>query len=207
MKDLGRVVDGLSLIGKEVVKQSQIRNQNGDLGSLITKAILTVTDLSGLTSGKVREFVNPPPPPPPPRTNSNSNSNSRETSIVYFAAEERQPQISVQRDQAAPHLSSHSTPPIPPPPSLPLDFDRKGTEWGLGSTNNGNCNGSTVNRPPLGGGDPDNEGSPTSEGNIAVASDGAKEEEEASLPTATAKRQRRPRERRVPSTPFSRALG
>lgn len=205
MKDLGRVVDGLSLIGKEVVKQSQIRNQNGDLGSLITKAILTVTDLSGLTSGKVREFVNPPPPPP--RTNSNSNSNSRETSIVYFAAEERQPQISVQRDQAAPHLSSHSTPPIPPPPSLPLDFDRKGTEWGLGSTNNGNCNGSTVNRPPLGGGDPDNEGSPTSEGNIAVASDGAKEEEEASLPTATAKRQRRPRERRVPSTPFSRALG
>lgn len=204
MKDLGRVVDGLSLIGKEVVKQSQIRNQNGDLGSLITKAILTVTDLSGLTSGKVREFVNPPPPPP---TNSNSNSNSRETSIVYFAAEERQPQISVQRDQAAPHLSSHSTPPIPPPPSLPLDFDRKGTEWGLGSTNNGNCNGSTVNRPPLGGGDPDNEGSPTSEGNIAVASDGAKEEEEASLPTATAKRQRRPRERRVPSTPFSRALG
>lgn len=203
MKDLGRIVDGLSLIGKEVVKQSQIRNQNGDLGSLITKAILTVTDLSGLTSGKVREFVNPPPPP----TNSNSNSNSRETSIVYFAAEERQPQISVQRDQAGPNLSSHPTPPVPPPPSLPLDFDRKGTEWGLGSTNNGNCNGSTVNRPPLSGGDPDNEGSPTSEGNIAVASDGAKEEEEASLPTATAKRQRRPRERRVPSTPFSRALG
>ncbi|KAF7153406.1 hypothetical protein RHSIM_Rhsim01G0293700 [Rhododendron simsii] len=200
MKDLGRVVDGLSLIGKEVVKQSQIRNQNGDLGSLITKAILTVTDLSGLTSGKVREFVNPPPPPP-------TNSNSRETSIEYFAAEERQPQISVQRDQADPHLSSHTTPPVPPPPSLPSDFDRKGTEWGLGTTNNGNCNGSTVNSPPLSGGDPDNEGSPTSEGNIAVASDGAKAEEEASLPTATAKRQRRPRERRVPSTPFSRALG
>lgn len=202
MKDLGRVVDGLSLIGKEVVKKSRTPNQNGGFRSLITQAILSVTDFSGLTSGKVREFVNPVFPPP--------NSNSQETSIVYFAVEEKQPQISLQRHQAAPHLLSHPTPPVPPPPSLPLDIDRKGTEWGLGSTNNGNCNGNTVNSPPLSGGDPgnaaQNDGLPTSEGNIAVASGGAKEED-ASLPSATGKRQRRPRERRVPSTPFSRALG
>lgn len=201
MKDLGRVVDGLSLIGKEVVKQSRTPNQNGGFRSLITQAILSVTDFSGLTRGKVREFVNPVFPP---------NSNSQETSIVYFAVEEKQPQISLQRHQAAPHLLSHPTPPVPQPPSLPLDIDRKGKEWGLGSTNIGNCNGTTVNSPPLSGGDPgnsaQNDGLPTSKGNIAIASGGAKEED-ASLPSPTGKRQRRPRERRVPSTPFSRALG
>ncbi|GMQ00528.1 hypothetical protein CsSME_00047586 [Camellia sinensis var. sinensis] len=92
-KELRRIVDGLSLISKEVVKRS--RSQNGDLQSLITsslkKAILVVTDLSGLTTGEVREFSTPPPPSPP---TSSSNNSKAITSVVYFeaAVEENQPQ-------------------------------------------------------------------------------------------------------------------
>ncbi|KAL6954406.1 hypothetical protein U1Q18_040865, partial [Sarracenia purpurea var. burkii] len=223
MKDLGRLLDGLSLVAKEVVKRSQPRNNhhsndNTDLRSLISssfkKAILSATDLTGLTSGKVREF-NPP-----------LNCNSQETSVVFFAIEQPPPppQRPVQRDQAvAPQISSalppSSTP--PPTPSLTSDVgsykevllpdipspsaDGIKADSSLGSTNNGN--GTSNNTPQPSGGDPENtakDGLPTFEGTIAVANERVKEE--AAL-TTTAKRQRRPRERRVPSTPFSRALG
>ncbi|CAL5357883.1 unnamed protein product [Camellia sinensis] len=151
-KELRRIVDGLSLISKEVVKRS--RSQNGDLQSLITsslkKAILVVTDLSGLTTGEVREFSTPPPPSPP---TSSSNNSKAITSVVYFeaAVEENQPQ----------------TPsPLQPSPSNVGD------------------------------------GLLASEANVALD-----KEEPAPSPPPPKIQKRRPRERRVPSTPFSRALG
>ena len=60
-----RLVNGLSLIAKEAVKQSEVLEgaRAGDLETLVSsavkKSILTVTDASGLTKGKVREFSRP----------------------------------------------------------------------------------------------------------------------------------------------------
>ncbi|XP_028117924.1 protein ABC transporter 1, mitochondrial-like [Camellia sinensis] len=178
-KELGRIVDGLSLISKEVVKRS--RSQNGDLQSLITsslkKAILVVTDLSGLTTGEVREFSTPPPPPSPPT--SSSNNSKATTSVVYFeaAVEENQPQ----------------TPsPLQPSPS-PSPSNVGGKEVPFPEI-----------PPPL----PSNVGCDVKDGLLASeANVDLDKEEPAPSPPPPKIQKRRPRERRVPSTPFSRALG
>lgn len=173
-------MEGLSLIGKEVVKRSQPQNQNGGLGSLISsslkKAILSATDLSGLTSGKIRELDNPSP---------NSNYSKE-------AEEKKLPQRSL-------HLSS--APPPPPPPSLlsPSADTRIEPD---SSTYDGDATTNITPPPPQIDGAPDN--AAAKDGIMAVANDGVKEE--ATLDTI-ANRRRKPRERRVPSTPFSRALG
>ncbi|XP_028068972.1 protein ABC transporter 1, mitochondrial [Camellia sinensis] len=175
-KELGRIVDGLSLISKEVVKRS--RSQNGDLQSLITsslkKAILVVTDLSGLTTGEVREFSTPPPPSPP---TSSSNNSKATTSVVYFeaAVEENQPQ----------------TPsPLQPSPS-PSNVGGKEVPF-------------PEIPPPL----PSNVGCDVKDGLLASeANVDLDKEEPAPSPPPPKIQKRRPRERRVPSTPFSRALG
>ncbi|CAL5433717.1 unnamed protein product [Camellia sinensis] len=177
-KELGRIVDGLSLISKEVVKRS--RSQNGDLQSLITsslkKAILVVTDLSGLTTGEVREFSTPPPPPSPP-TSSSSNNSKATTSVVYFeaAVEENQPQ----------------TPsPLQPSPS-PSNVGGKEVPF-------------PEIPPPL----PSNVGCDVKDGLLASEANVALDKEEpAPSPPPPKIQKRRLRERRVPSTPFSRALG
>ncbi|RVX01477.1 Protein ABC transporter 1, mitochondrial [Vitis vinifera] len=60
-----RLVNGLSLIAKEAVKRSEVLDnaRAGDLETLISsavkKAVVTATDASGLTKGKVREFSIP----------------------------------------------------------------------------------------------------------------------------------------------------
>ncbi|KAF5937234.1 hypothetical protein HYC85_024740 [Camellia sinensis] len=183
-KELGRIVDGLSLISKEVVKRS--RSQNGDLQSLITsslkKAILVVTDLSGLTTGEVREFSTPPPPPPSPPTSSSNNSKAT-TSVVYFeaAVEENQPQTP----------SPLQPSPSPSPSSSSSNVGGKEVPF-------------PVIPPPL----PSNVGCDVKDGLLASEANVALDKEEPAPPPPPPKIQkRRPRERRVPSTPFSRALG
>ncbi|KAF5937233.1 hypothetical protein HYC85_024739 [Camellia sinensis] len=179
-KELDRIVDGLSLLNKEVVKCS--RSQNGDLQYLITsslkKVILVVTDLSELTTGEVCEFSTPPPPPPSPPTSSSNNSKAT-TSVVYFeaAVEENQPQ----------------TPsPLQPSPS-PLPSNVGGKEVPFPEI-----------PPPL----PSNVGCDVKDGLLASEANVAlNKEEPAPSPSPPKIRKRRPRERRVPSTPSSRALG
>ncbi|XVF33018.1 hypothetical protein REPUB_Repub17cG0132200 [Reevesia pubescens] len=67
LNQLGRLINGVSLIAKEIAKRSQsIENaKNGDLDTLIAyslkNAIVSTTDLTGLTKGKVREFSKPRP--------------------------------------------------------------------------------------------------------------------------------------------------
>ncbi|XP_028791388.1 protein ABC transporter 1, mitochondrial [Neltuma alba] len=75
-KDLGRVFNGLSLIAKEFVKRSPPLKsaRTGDFETLVKKALVSATDLSGLTKGKVRQFSNP----------GSSNSKLANDSVVYF---------------------------------------------------------------------------------------------------------------------------
>ncbi|GMI66678.1 ABC transporter 1 [Hibiscus trionum] len=64
---LGRLVNGLALIAKEVAKRSQTIHhaKKGDLeyllASYLKDAVVSATDLTGLTKGKVREFSKPRP--------------------------------------------------------------------------------------------------------------------------------------------------
>ncbi|XP_065635920.1 protein ABC transporter 1, mitochondrial [Quercus suber] len=73
LKDASRIVKGVSLIAKEIVKDSQAFEaaKNGDLQNLIKKAVVSATDLSGLTKGRVRHLPNP-------------TSSSKLDSVVYF---------------------------------------------------------------------------------------------------------------------------
>lgn len=70
-KQLSRLVDGLSLVAKEIYHQSPElqRARNGDLEALGKKALVAATDLVGLTSGKLRNL---------------SNRRSKEPSVVFF---------------------------------------------------------------------------------------------------------------------------
>uniref|UniRef100_A0A5B6Z8B5 Putative aarF domain-containing protein kinase 4 n=1 Tax=Davidia involucrata TaxID=16924 RepID=A0A5B6Z8B5_DAVIN len=219
LKDISRLVNGLSLIANEVVKRSQAlaSPQNGEFQSLITssvkKALLSVTDVSGLTRGKVREFSGLPPP-----SSSSSSNRSKETTVVYFANGD--PPRPLQPDQAVPPLSSSSSSDIGsrevynlkiPSPSAErmereLVFNSQGsTTDDDANAPKGVCDSDNAERDSLLPKECDSHNSPAAKGN-AVVDDGVAEAA-AVTPPPSAKRQRRPRERRVPSTPFSRALG
>ncbi|KAI3745678.1 hypothetical protein L6452_08082 [Arctium lappa] len=55
LKDLNKLINGFSLVAKEAMKQNHL--DKPDLQSLIKQAILSATDISGLTKGDVRNFT------------------------------------------------------------------------------------------------------------------------------------------------------
>ncbi|KAL5795859.1 hypothetical protein ACOSQ2_000679 [Xanthoceras sorbifolium] len=90
--NVGRLVNGLSLVAKEIAKRSQVvetARTSGDLETLITssvkKALVSATDIAGLTKGTVRELSNPKP----------------KESVVYFhdSADVAEPQPPLQQQQ------------------------------------------------------------------------------------------------------------
>ncbi|XP_010428626.1 PREDICTED: protein ABC transporter 1, mitochondrial isoform X2 [Camelina sativa] len=101
-KSLTRLVNGVSLVAKEIINQSPElrRARNGDLEGLITssgkKALVAATDLVGLTSGKLREL-------------SIRRSKEKEPSVVYFDEEESNKAGVV---VVTPEIRSDSTEPI-----------------------------------------------------------------------------------------------
>ncbi|XP_010456133.1 PREDICTED: protein ABC transporter 1, mitochondrial [Camelina sativa] len=100
-KSLTRLVNGVSLVAKEIINQSPElrRARNGDLEGLITssgkKALVAATDLVGLTSGKLREL-------------SIRRSNEKEPSVVYFDEESNKAGVVV----VTPEIRSDSTEPM-----------------------------------------------------------------------------------------------
>ncbi|KAK3022703.1 hypothetical protein RJ639_047619 [Escallonia herrerae] len=180
IKEIARVVDGLSLVAKEAVRRGGER----DLQTIAKRVLLSATDLCGLTKGNVRDFSVPIPhtpsrkPPPPP------------SSVVYFTTTTKKDDFT---SCPAPPDQAGET----PPPSAQPEVDAL-----LVSPDSPDLN---------------------------VASDGNSHDAESSLPPAaipevaaasrvisssthstggvTKRERRRLRERRVPSTPFSRALG
>ncbi|PON88800.1 Protein kinase [Trema orientale] len=133
VKDVSRVLNGLFLIAQEFAKH--------DSHSLLKKALLSATDLSGLTRGKVRSFTNP--------IGSSSDSSNH-------------PQQQQQQPEPEEHHGG-----APPSPISEKDI--------IATTSNAH---------------PDNTRAPAPQ-----------------PPPPPPTKTRKPRERRVPSTPFSRALG
>lgn len=160
LKDAGRIVKGVSLIAKEIVKDSQAFEaaKNGDLQNLIKKAVVSATDLSGLTKGRVRHLPNP-----------TSSSSSKLDSVVYFDT------TTSDSDNSSSDPTQHQQ----KQEEVPSVIDSDGREA-------------------------------VAEEELDVRDGLVKEcephKEDAKVEVVPFKR-RKPRERRVPTTPFSRALG
>ena len=169
-KDVGRVVKGVSLIAKEFVKRSPAFQsaKNGDLEALIKNAIVSATDLSGLTKGTLSQFTNAINTTA--TTNGNDN-NKAQDSVVYFVHEE------------APSSPPSAPAPAPPPPQQQHEQEEHHQHQQVQHVD---------------------------QQQVEVL-DSAKNENLAQQQPQPQPQQplqrRKPRERRVPSTPFSRALG
>ncbi|PHT60251.1 AarF domain-containing protein kinase 4 [Capsicum baccatum] len=175
LKDIARLADGLSLVAKEAIsRQRPIDGGSNNLQSLIKTTLLSATDLTGLTKGKVQKFDK----------EIDANSNDKQ-SVVYFTDEKpstsnastctSEPQIERHleaKEVSAAEAEFHDNV-EPPPPPLP---QATGT---------------------------------SSEGDRQIDSISSESKDaEAVVPaTPQPKRQRKLRERKVPTTSFSRALG
>ncbi|MED6149210.1 mitochondrial chaperone [Stylosanthes scabra] len=183
-RDLTRLLNGLSLVANEFIKPAA----KSDLQTLIKTAVLSATDLSGITRGKLRQFSNPHSSHPAQRASTDSlvyfsNSQQPETTArngendVVFTAEENRP---VARAAAEEEVSSSS-----PGVAVP-----DGSLWAAKESEARSSDGKAdVNVNVNENGEVGSAGS----GEVA--------------PLAPPVTRRRPRERRVPETPFSRALG
>ncbi|MBA0715102.1 hypothetical protein Golax_014024 [Gossypium laxum] len=177
LNQLGRLVNGLSLIAREVAKRSQTieHAKNGDLETLISSslknALVSATNLTGLTKGKVREFSKPRP----------------KDSVLYFNSTNdgggEDVVNSSSNDIARASLTNDET----------VDSDK-------GVSNNGQ----TIPQERI-----VNDGLETQCESISDNKryvDGGEVVKTAAEATVPVKR-RRPRERKVPATTFSRAFG
>ncbi|KAF8051516.1 hypothetical protein N665_1714s0009 [Sinapis alba] len=162
-KHLTRLVDGLSLVAKEIYHQSPElqRARNGDLEALGKKALVAATDLVGLTSGKLRNL---------------SNRRSKEPSVVFFDEGDKNDDGSSIADVT-----------VPVTPEIVVDSKIVRSE--------------SIDEARV----IDRDGEIKVEEGENV---GVRVEVASSSPSevATVKR-RRPRERKVPSTPMARAYG
>lgn len=140
-----KLVTGLSLIAKEAVKRSEVLDsaRAGDFETLVSsavkKVIVTVTDASGLTKGKVREFSIPV------AANASDEDSNAATSTPHIS------ENAIEQEQVS-------------NPEIVQDFN-------------------------------------------AQQSVSASESDDSSRNLDVVVKRRKPRERRVPSTPFSRAIG
>ncbi|GAB4853422.1 mitochondrial chaperone [Ancistrocladus abbreviatus] len=179
-KDLTRLLNGVSLVVKEISKHSQAIEsaRKGDIQSLVKNTVLSVTDASGLTRGKLRDYS-------PPK--------SSESSIVYFSNDASTP-LHLDR----PDLFSDQPP----------DSNSKSVE--------------VAEQPGQGFDSPEavavsqasTRSSTKDDAQIRVTMEVAEQSDlqnvvpvKGNAGEVTLLKRRKPRERKVPSTPFTRALG
>ncbi|XP_071922608.1 protein ABC transporter 1, mitochondrial-like isoform X1 [Coffea arabica] len=190
LKDILRVANGLSLVAKEalgdVLRQSQ--GEGGEVGnkllqSLVKKTIFSATDLTGLTKGKIR--------PVSVTTTSNNINNSDDTrgqpGSVGGEPLRRLPQSDSIRHVSC--ISDDNEALITAPSNsggsagkIPSDLKAEDPTAAAAPP-----------PPPLGAGT-------NRDGDVVSPT-------QTPTPPLSGKKPRKPRERRVPSTPFSRALG
>ncbi|KAK8693728.1 hypothetical protein V6N13_071298 [Hibiscus sabdariffa] len=177
LNQLGRLVNGLALIAKEVAKRSQTIDsaKNGDLETLIASylrnAVVSATDLTGLTKGKVLEFSKPRP----------------KESIVYFNSNNDG------SGEVVANSSSNDSERASLTNDVKVDSDQ-------GVSNNGQP--ILVEKVVNDGLQRECEFNLDNKGHVDD-SEVVKTAAEAPAPV----KRRRPRERKVPATPFSRAFG
>lgn len=167
MKEVRRVVKGVTLIAKEIARRS---SPNRNLQSFVYKALISATDLSGLTRGSLHRFTNNPNPNP-----------CNPIPHVPF------PDDLQNRNQPQPQ-----PPPQPPPEQGQNQPQNHQVEHQNQQHQNHEPENQTQTQtlPP----DKDNDNANDNDiGKLKFRNENGS--------------RRRPRERRVPSTPFTRALG
>ncbi|PIN20115.1 hypothetical protein CDL12_07212 [Handroanthus impetiginosus] len=165
LKDIARVVNGLSLVAKEGIS----RSRSAQLETLMKAAILSATDIAGLTKGKLRTLDIQTP-----RIDSTDNARRDTGSVVYFT------------DESLDNISG-------PKFEAPAAADADASVHPIATPSTSNASMDADSRSSV---DADSPAGASSTSNDAVL-DGA----------IAPWKQRKPRERRVPSTSFSRAIG
>ncbi|XP_015891827.3 protein ABC transporter 1, mitochondrial [Ziziphus jujuba] len=185
IKDLGRLLNGLSLIAKELATRSPA---NEEFQILFKKALVSATDLAGLTRGKVVQPISNPNLNPNPNPNLNPNpipSTATSSSVVYFTPGPTS--SSSQSDSNSNSSSSSSS-------SLPQSQEDQQHQLIHDSNTHNNVQSASATYM-------------VSADSLCSDSNGDGVVSDQPPPPPQLSKKRRPRERRVPSTPFSRALG
>lgn len=187
LKDLSRLFNGLSLIAKEFVKRSPPLEsaRTGDFENLVKKALLSATDLSGLTKGKVRQFSNP----------QSSDSKLASDSVVYFTDPSDASTTNI--DYAGKFSSEEN-----------VVVDDVGTRSQVkNEASDATVDANVSSTPESVDEDTRYSEGKENEAQSSVETVNVDEGTRGEVVTAPPLRRRRPRERKVPSTSFSRALG
>lgn len=182
VKELSRLLNGLTLVLKEAAGQGGAgrgvsafqSSGTGDLQALVKKALITATDLTGLTKGNLRQFSLP--------NHQHDSNESNKGSVVYF--NNQQP-----TEEAADTTES-------------LSFSVSTDE----SVGNAAIREIEDILPPL----PSSSSSPSSpqvDDVVDVTAAAVSTPSVPALSSPVAVKRRKLRERKVPSTSFSRALG
>lgn len=165
LKDIARVVNGLSLVAKEAIAPRR-------LNALIKGAILSATDVAGLTKGNIRTLDISRAHSDDINYSTNHHAHGDVgSSVVYFDNQNR----NYNAKDESPGEASEAPPTPVADSALPLPAP---------STSN-----------------------PDSHSHSEIAAPSTSTRAPAPLVDADGNRRRNPRERRVPSTPFSRAIG
>ncbi|GAU23904.1 hypothetical protein TSUD_35740 [Trifolium subterraneum] len=177
-RDITRIFNGLTLIANEFAKRS-LPARNSDFETLIKTALISATNISGITKGTPRQFSDPQPSVSSNTTHASSDS----PSVVVFS------------DQISSSPDSTPLPPSPPPQTVTnLEVV---TSNDVSSETNGSVERSdaTVCAAEV------------KEIEVVSSSETVKQGTSAATSVEVLLTKRKPRERKVPSTPFSRALG
>lgn len=177
-RDLRRLLDGAALVAREAARRSSGRD-------VFKSALLAATDLAGLTRGTPRS-PQPPPGAGPQHPATEAARPSSSSSVVYFSHED------AAASRQDPPLEQQQPPAQEcPQPARTQEIDSTATAASV--TPEPDTAAAARPEPEAVPPEPSPSSSPSSA---------------APLPSpAPVEKRRRPRERRVPSTPFTRALG
>ncbi|KAI5003494.1 hypothetical protein ZWY2020_030654 [Hordeum vulgare] len=179
-RDLRRLLDGAALVAREVARRSAGPD-------VLRSAFLAATDLAGLTRGSPRR---PQPVPLPPESHPEGAGSSRpsSSSVVYFSQDDAPPLEPSLEQQPPPQESLH--------PAQPRETT--GTHSTAAAAAVAEPEAVAVARPKDEAVRPE----------VSPPSTPSPTPSPSPVPApALVEKRRRPRERNVPSTPFTRALG
>lgn len=211
-KDLSRLLNGLYLVAKESARpaQTQSANLQSLIGSTLKRTLLSVTDVSGLTSGKLHQF--PSSSSIPNSQDIHASNDAGEGTVVYFNSlpVQSDPVVFTRtiQDEARAAVDAHNISPssvmagenkvhnqVAQPVEMETLLPQQNDNLAHGPTLTQIVDNSTetvvIHRA-----DPDIEANVSTGATVKAGA----------VPFPAPRKQRKPRERKVPATPFSRAL-
>ncbi|XP_047334040.1 protein ABC transporter 1, mitochondrial [Impatiens glandulifera] len=204
LKDLNRLFNGIYLVAKESARhgQTQPADLQSLIGSTLKRTLLSVTDVSGLTSGKLHQFTHSSSSSNPNNEGIYSSNDAGEGTVVYFNTHDvpLDPSVSTRtiQDEVKAAADAHKISPLTKiageeiahlEVAKPVEKDNLAYGPTVPQIVDNSTENILTHRADI-------------ESNVST---GATVKGSA-VPFAAPRKQRKPRERKVPDTPFSRAL-